>query len=85
MFARTIHATPHSAKRRVNKNVSSGRKGKRANGASDPVEVHQTVKPIRGIEADPPEDTEGNLITLEMCSRKRKAISHPSEATRKVP
>ncbi|KAI9162225.1 hypothetical protein LWI28_025116 [Acer negundo] len=64
-------------------NVSEGRKGKRKTSeVTDPAEVYQGDEPIvRGeVEIDHLEDPDGDLVTWEMCSGKRKVISHSFES-----
>ncbi|KAK4859449.1 hypothetical protein QYF36_005715 [Acer negundo] len=71
------------AKKRTNMNVSTGRKGKRKTSeVTDPAEVYQGDEPIIGgeVKIDHPEDPDGDLVTWEIYSGKRKAISHSSKS-----
>ncbi|KAK1581919.1 hypothetical protein Q3G72_010203 [Acer saccharum] len=77
--------TPHSARRRANMNVSVRRKGReKVSEALDPVVAPSKVETsIR--EVNPREILERDSVALVDHSNKRKATSHPSELTCKVP
>ncbi|KAI9170149.1 hypothetical protein LWI28_023342 [Acer negundo] len=70
------------------KEIDEGEKGKERQARS-----RIQLRSIKGmnlllggeVKIDHPEDPDGDLVTWEICSGKRKAISHSSESARKLP